>query len=75
LEKNYRESKSACQILMDDLRQQYLDPLIKHLNPSTDFRMITAAFEKVLSVYRYNCVGPASNEVISAFMKVIIIIS
>lgn len=73
LEKNYGISKSTCYTLMDSLKQQYLDPLIKHLTPETDFKTIEAAFVNLVSKYRQKCVGPASDEVLDAFIKVIII--
>lgn len=73
LEKNYGKSKSACQALLERLRQEHLDPLIKHLTPETDFRTIEAAFMTLISAYK-KCVGPASDEVLNVFVQVFLLI-
>ncbi len=56
---------------MDDLKQRHLDPLIEHLSPETDFRTIEAAFMTLVSEFNKKCVGPASEEVLNAFIAVI----
>lgn len=72
LEKNYGASKSACQALVDNLKQQHLDPLINNLTPETDFKTIEAAFTTLISRYNKGCIGPASDDVLTsnAFVQV-----
>ena len=74
LEKNYGKSKSACQVLLNDLKKRHLDPLIRNLTPGTDFKTIEAAFLKLISEYNDKCVGPASDDVRNAFIQVYAII-
>ena len=73
LEKNYKESKLACQALVKRLQEQHLDPKIEQLTPETDFRTIEAAMMSLISEYKEQCVGPASNEVLGDFMEVNIV--
>ena len=73
LEKNYRESKLACQALVKRLQKQHLDPKIEQLTPETDFSTIDAAVMSLISEYREQCVGPASIEVLGDFMEVNIV--
>ena len=73
LEKNYRESKLACQALVRCLRKQHLYPKIEQLTSGTDFRTIEAAMMGLISEYREQCVGPASSEVLGDFMEVNIV--
>ena len=70
LEKNHTESKSVCQALMNSLKEKYLDPLTKSLSPQTDFRKIESAFISLISAYNETCVGPASHDVLDAFIQV-----
>ena len=75
LEKNYSQSKLACQSILNDLRNRYLDPVIKNITPDTDFRTIEAAFVRVVTEYNGNgkckkSVGPASDEVLESFIQV-----
>ena len=70
LEKNYRESKLVCQALVKRLREVHLDPKIEQLTQETDFRTIEAAMMRLISEYKEQCVGPASNEVLGDFMEV-----
>lgn len=70
LEKNYGKSKSACQVLVQQLREKHLEPLIKHLTPETDFKTIERAFMTLISSYNEQSVGPASDDVLNTFMQV-----
>ena len=70
LERNYTESRSMCQTLLKNLKEQHLDPLIKNLTPATDFRMIEAKFKQIISEYDQKSVGPASEDVLNAFIEV-----
>lgn len=70
LEKNYGKSKSACQALLNGLKEQHLDPLIMRLTPETDFKTIESAFVNLISVYNDKCVGPASDDVRDTFIQV-----
>ena len=73
LAKNYGASQSACQTLVDHLKQRHLDPLIKNLTPETDFRTIESAFKTLVLKYKQSCVGPASDDVFHTFVQVSII--
>ena len=70
LEENYTKSKSVCQTLINSLKEIHLDPLIKNLSPQTDFRTIERAFTSLISAYNKKCVGPASRDVLDAFIQV-----
>ena len=45
-------------------------PLTKSLSPQTDFRTIERAFTSLISTYNKKCVGPASRDVLDAFLQV-----
>ena len=70
LEKNYGASNSACQTLVNRLKQKHLDPLIKNLTPETDFKKIEDAFVTLISQYNKSCIGPASDAVLNTFVQV-----
>ena len=70
LEKNWTASKSTCQSLLKKLKERHLDPLIKNLTPSTDFKTIEVAFMKVITEYNDGCIGPCADDVLNSFIAV-----
>ena len=58
-------------MLVKDLKEQHLDPLIKMLTPETDFKTIETAFMTLISLYNEKCRGPASEDVLTAFIQVL----
>ena len=68
--RNRDKSQEKCAALLRSLREKHLVPLISNLSPEMDFQTIEAAFVALVQAYKKQSVGPAADETLQKFVKV-----
>lgn len=68
---NREKSRKKCEALLRSLREKHLAPLIRELSPETKFGEIKVAFDDLLDSYDEQSIGPAADEVLKEFIKVL----
>ena len=70
--RNRDKSREKCAALLRSLKEKHLVPVISKLSPTMDFHTIEAAFIAVVQAYQKQSIGPAADEMLEEFIKVII---
>ena len=68
--RNRDKSREKCGALLRSLREKHLVPVISKLSPEMDFHTIETAFIAVVQAYQKQSVGPAADEMLEEFIKV-----
>ena len=69
-EQNKQVSEKECRALLQNLRDKYLNPILKNLSPETKYTDLVNAVHIIQQNYWKQSIGPAKTSVYDDFMKV-----
>ena len=74
-EQNKQVSEKECRALLQNLRDTYLNPILKNLSPETKYADVVNAVDIIQENYWKRSIGPAKTRMHNEFMKVSFVLS